>query len=120
MINVGRARLETAALRFDDEAAPQLQPQHGHDIGAGEFAGDFAFALCLEIGTFFATTEAAAFLHLDWSARRGQGLQTRMQFTPTPLPAFAGGTDLIHGVGCLLYTSPSPRDATLSRMPSSA
>ena len=24
------------------------------------------------------------------------------------------------GVSCLLYTSPSPRDATLSRMPSSA
>ena len=24
------------------------------------------------------------------------------------------------GTGCLLYTSPSPRDATLSRMPSSA
>ena len=28
---------------------------------------------------------------------------------------------LVGGVaGCLLYTSPSPRDATLSRMPSSA
>ena len=25
-----------------------------------------------------------------------------------------------HYTGCLLYTSPSPRDATLSRMPSSA
>ena len=25
-----------------------------------------------------------------------------------------------HGLTCLLYTSPSPRDATLSRMPSSA
>ena len=25
-----------------------------------------------------------------------------------------------NGRGCLLYTSPSPRDATLSRMPSSA
>ena len=25
-----------------------------------------------------------------------------------------------HSVNCLLYTSPSPRDATLSRMPSSA
>ena len=25
-----------------------------------------------------------------------------------------------HVKGCLLYTSPSPRDATLSRMPSSA
>ena len=45
----------------------------------------------------------------------------------------AGGTDVIDGgdgvdtnsfedigLGCLLYTSPSPRDATLSRMPSSA
>ena len=77
----------------------QLQPQHGHNIGAGEFAGDFAFALCLEVGTFFATTETAAFLHPDRCSRRGQGLQTRMQFTTTPLPAFAGGTDLIHGVG---------------------
>ena len=28
--------------------------------------------------------------------------------------------DLISGGSCLLYTSPSPRDATLSRMPSSA
>ena len=27
---------------------------------------------------------------------------------------------LHHGYVCLLYTSPSPRDATLSRMPSSA
>ena len=27
---------------------------------------------------------------------------------------------LISDRGCLLYTSPSPRDATLSRMPSSA
>ena len=27
---------------------------------------------------------------------------------------------LMHAQGCLLYTSPSPRDATLSRMPSSA
>ena len=31
-------------------------------------------------------------------------------------PHDAGKTDL----ACLLYTSPSPRDATLSRMPSSA
>ena len=27
---------------------------------------------------------------------------------------------MTHGEACLLYTSPSPRDATLSRMPSSA
>ena len=30
------------------------------------------------------------------------------------------GSYLIEYKGCLLYTSPSPRDATLSRMPSSA
>ena len=30
----------------------------------------------------------------------------------------AGNYTLV--IGCLLYTSPSPRDATLSRMPSSA
>ena len=28
--------------------------------------------------------------------------------------------DIKVNIGCLLYTSPSPRDATLSRMPSSA
>ena len=35
--------------------------------------------------------------------------------------AFCGicGSDM-HAWHCLLYTSPSPRDATLSRMPSSA
>ena len=27
---------------------------------------------------------------------------------------------MVNGMSCLLYTSPSPRDATLSRMPSSA
>ena len=27
---------------------------------------------------------------------------------------------IVHFLACLLYTSPSPRDATLSRMPSSA
>ena len=28
--------------------------------------------------------------------------------------------DALNSISCLLYTSPSPRDATLSRMPSSA
>ena len=33
---------------------------------------------------------------------------------------FSAGDDLNEGDGCLLYTSPSPRDRTRSRMPSSA
>ena len=34
-------------------------------------------------------------------------------------PSGCGKTTLLN-ITCLLYTSPSPRDATLSRMPSSA
>ena len=33
---------------------------------------------------------------------------------------FSGTWECEPGIFCLLYTSPSPRDATLSRMPSSA
>ena len=48
----------------------------------------------------------------------------RSRFMTHPLAADVGG-DPFHGGGkhfhsCLLYTSPSPRDALLSRMPSSA
>ena len=35
-----------------------------------------------------------------------------------PCPSWRQVAEALHG--CLLYTSPSPRDATLSRMPSSA
>ena len=39
------------------------------------------------------------------------------EIEPAPAPEFAEEVGL---EVCLLYTSPSPRDATLSRMPSSA
>ena len=48
----------------------------------------------------------------------------RIQFTPDLMPADITGTEILsdgeHGRDCLLYTSPSPRDRTRSRMPSSA
>ena len=40
----------------------------------------------------------------------------RLQELPDPVFLRLGGT----GTSCLLYTSPSPRDGLLSRMPSSA
>ena len=36
------------------------------------------------------------------------------------LPGFVANADKIKAKGCLLYTSPSPRDLARSRMPSSA
>ena len=39
---------------------------------------------------------------------------------PTAGSVFLDGVDVTHVVPCLLYTSPSPRDGLLSRMPSSA
>ena len=57
----------------------------------------------------------------------GVGLHTGVQSTVTFHPADENtGIKFIRNdkgdkvVTCLLYTSPSPRDATLSRMPSSA
>ena len=41
-------------------------------------------------------------------------------FTYTPPTGFIGEDTFDYSIICLLYTSPSPRDATLSRMPSSA
>ena len=38
-----------------------------------------------------------------------------MEYAPKGL-----NSDIVKLISCLLYTSPSPRDATLSRMPSSA
>ena len=44
-----------------------------------------------------------------------------MLVTQVVRPLLGGGTDpMVLNISCLLYTSPSPRDATLSRMPSSA
>ena len=40
--------------------------------------------------------------------------------TVTGLKNIAEVVKAVRAGGCLLYTSPSPRDATLSRMPSSA
>ena len=50
--------------------------------------------------------------------RRGQRQQQQQQAVPFTTDEMDKLADLLKN--CLLYTSPSPRDATLSRMPSSA
>ena len=54
-------------------------------------------------------------------------IETKIEPTPThgiwtKIPLVRGAISMVESLimGCLLYTSPSPRDGLLSRMPSSA
>ena len=50
-----------------------------------------------------------------------EAFYTDLEFGTGGLRGLMGvGTNRMNAYTCLLYTSPSPRDATLSRMPSSA
>ena len=79
----------------------------------------------LIIGDQTPSIESSAFLvegdAFTWVGRKGERQPpagaTRIDFTgKTVIPALIDG----HNHICLLYTSPSPRDGLLSRMPSSA
>ena len=59
---------------------------------------------------------AADIVRAHW-ARFGRDYFTRHDYEAIDSDA---ANELFDGLCCLLYTSPSPRDATLSRMPSSA
>ena len=50
----------------------------------------------------------------------GTAADARITNINLPVTDFAGLTELAQDKNCLLYTSPSPRDGLLSRMPSSA
>ena len=55
-----------------------------------------------------------------WSIRMASPEWHDRQTVRTNLPNLEEGTYKLGFVPCLLYTSPSPRDGLLSRMPSSA
>ena len=75
---------------------------------------------------------AIYWINLDSDTHRREYMEDQFEYwqieNHTRISGYDGRTDDIcqHIVGaapdqvCLLYTSPSPRDATLSRMPSSA
>ena len=67
----------------------------------------------IKVEEFILTKILTRRLHIMGSTLRARSLEYKIQltkdFSDFALPKF-----------CLLYTSPSPRDATLSRMPSSA
>ena len=59
---------------------------------------------------------------LSLSAALALGVETLQSWLPTRIPSQMDWWANVLGglLGCLLYTSPSPRDGLLSRMPSSA
>ena len=63
-----------------------------------------------------ALTEAATFVPEIWSDEIIASYQKNLKMAPLVKRIAMTGKK----GDCLLYTSPSPRDATLSRMPSSA
>ena len=56
----------------------------------------------------------------DKAASYNRGVQVKLDEDGNPIRIVAHSPTLSELVGCLLYTSPSPRDAHESRMPSSA
>ena len=57
-----------------------------------------------------------------YESTEGIEVQTKSDDSPLTEADIAAHNTIVRGLAsiCLLYTSPSPRDATLSRMPSSA
>ena len=100
----------------------------GTDTVGVDNVGDFSGFQCARrrvVGQ--GADQAHVALGLDRAGRhRGFAIQVRRMGDPAHVPQLqedlaAGAVDRLGDVGpCLLYTSPSPRDATLSRMPSSA
>ena len=76
--------------------------------------GDTLSGLAATCGTTIAAIQSAN-PGLGWWVYAGQVLYIPTGYTPAPVNNPNGGTYV-----CLLYTSPSPRDRTRSRMPSSA
>ena len=82
----------------------------GGGMSANVLANNGLKVALVEAGPYFDPKDPDTMTQMKWpwdSPRRGAG--TKRAF---------GEYDM--SWGCLLYTSPSPRDATLSRMPSSA
>ena len=100
--------------RLSGNAALALEGT-GNGVGSAVKAGDIlGLASAAKAGSRAETALRAAII-IDKSPLDDRSLAAVIDaLSVAGLPQFAGR------LACLLYTSPSPRDATLSRMPSSA
>ena len=88
-------------------------------IDAGIMHGDVMTVMGRGL-SYFTTEPQLAGTHIKWKqVSKASGNDDILRTANTPFSE-TGGLALLKGNVCLLYTSPSPRDRTRSRMPSSA
>ena len=118
------ARPETAALRRSIDAANERIERQRTQLKAAELRRIRAAAL--ERARAAEQRGAATRLQTMWRGRAARRARPSSAESPSPAATPAsGGADVFFSpsesiCACLLYTSPSPRDGLLSRMPSSA
>ena len=76
-------------------------------VGPYAYYGSLLVKVCAESGTHYVDLTG----EVPWM---------RSMIDEHQASAVQSGAKIVHSCGCLLYTSPSPRDGLLSRMPSSA
>ena len=84
-----------------------------------ELAFAYARATVPRVSVTLRKSYGGAYIVMD-SKPMGNDLALAWPSAQIAVMGAKGAVEILHRKACLLYTSPSPRDATLSRMPSSA
>ena len=105
-------QLEAESIHIIREVAAEFDnPVMLYSVGK-----DSSVMVHLALKAFYPAKPPFPLLHVDTTWKFSEMIQFREEYARKEL-----GLDvLVHINDCLLYTSPSPRDATLSRMPSCA
>ena len=112
---VGSEILKKAPVERDTNSVIAESERSLVVAGNTAFAVDLYKKLTTENGnTFFSPYSVSCAFGITWGGARGQTEKEIAQILHFPL------TQEKQHRSCLLYTSPSPRDGLLSRMPSSA
>ena len=89
-------------------------------VGTGQQYFNPATALQMGAARQFTPTEAATYMSPYQQAVVDVEKREASRYFPQQMQQIGAQAAGAGGYGCLLYTSPSPRDGLLSRMPSSA
>ena len=105
----------------DDQGHPYMAMEYVDGLPLLDYCQQHGLALHARLDLFRCICDAVAYAHRRLVIHRDikpANILVRADGTPKLLDF--GIASLIDDSGCLLYTSPSPRDGLLSRMPSSA